>query len=364
MKNHAKTPAEQLLGRDLPNGWKVVQSIERPKNATGGHFSTAYKVESSDGVQAFLKAMDYTSALRTIDPARQLETMTAAFNFERDVLRKCNSKGLSRIVRVLDTGTLPAEDGNESRVVQYLIFELASGDVRSFVNFGRAVDTAWALQSIHEAASALQQLHSVEIAHQDLKPSNMLIFKNDRAKLADLGRAFDRNSTSPHDEYACAGDQTYAPPELLYRHIPEDWRPRRLGCDMYLFGSLVVFFCAGFSMTHLLYNRLNNEHRWTNWTGSYREVLPYLQHVFSEIIIELREKIRTDFSDEIANSVRELCNPDLELRGHPKNIAFAENNIHVRANTYSLERYISIFDRLAKTARFSLKHQGSIRGLH
>ena len=36
---------------------------------------------------------------------------------------------------------------------------------------------------------------------------------------------------SPHDELDCAGDQTYAPPELLYGYIPQDWRVRRLGCE-------------------------------------------------------------------------------------------------------------------------------------
>lgn len=362
--NDTATPAQQLVGKKLPNEWEVIELVNRSEDATGGHFSTSYIVRSVNEEKAFLKAMDYTSALKSTDPARELENMTAAYNFERDVLYKCNVRGLSRIVRVLDAGTLPAENGDASGVVQYLIFELANGDIRSFVNFARSVETAWALRTMHEAAAALQQLHSAEIAHQDLKPSNVLIFENTHAKLADLGRAFDRGSTSPHDDYNCAGDQTYAPPELLYDYDPKDWRSRRLGCDMYLFGSLVVFFCAGFSMTHLIHNRLNAEHRWTNWTGSYSEVLPYLQHVFAQIIRELREMIRIDFAEDITRLVEQLCNPDPELRGHPKNIEISSRNTRNGSNRYSLERYVSFFDRLAKKAELSLKRREPIKRLY
>ena len=273
------------------------------------------------------------------------------------MLEKCKSNGLSRIVTVLDSGTLPPKDGDASNVVQYLIFELADHDIRSFVDWEQTFETAWALRTMHQAAAALQQLHFVEIAHQDVKPSNVLIFENSHSKLADLGRAFDRHSTSPHDESACAGDLTYAPPELLYGYVPQDWRVRRLGCDLYLLGSLVVFFCTGVSMTHLLLNRLNDQHHYTKWGGKYSEVLPYLQKSFTQIIRELRKKIHPNFAEEITEAIRQLCDPNPDLRGHPKNIGSS-------GNQYSLERYVSIFDRLAKKAEWSLTCRDSIRRLY
>ena len=349
-----QTPAQQLVGKELPNGWKVEELIDRPATATGGHFSASYIVRSGNGEKAFLKAMDYRKALESEDPARELQTMTAAYNFERDILRKCENNRLSRIVRVLDFGKLPPEGGDASSVVEYLIFELARGDIRSFLDFGQAIETAWALRTMHQAAAALQQLHSAQMAHQDVKPSNLLIFENRHSKLADLGRAFDRYSTSPHDELDCAGDQTYAPPELLYGYVPQDWRVRRLGCDMYLLGSLVVFFCTGVSMTHLLFNRLDKKHHYKNWTSTYRDVLPYLQYAFTQIIRELREKIWTEFADEIGELVKQLCSLDPRLRGHPKNIESS-------GNQYSLERYVSIFDLLARKAEWSLKRRAPIR---
>ncbi len=200
------TPAQQLVGKELPNDWKIEELADRPRDATGGYFSTSYIVRSGDGDRAFLKAMDYKKALESQDPARELQAMTAAYNFERDLLEKCKTKRLSRIVRILDSGTLPSQAGDPSGVVQYLIFELADRDIRSFVAWGQTFETAWTLRTVHQAAAALQQLHSVEVAHQDLKPSNVLVFEDNRSKLADLGRAFDRHSTSPHDESPCAGD--------------------------------------------------------------------------------------------------------------------------------------------------------------
>ena len=362
------TPAQQLIGKELPNDWKVEKLIDRPETATGGHFSTSYIVRSGSGVKAFLKAMDFKKALESPDPARMLQIMTAAYNFERDILEKCKSNHLSRIVRVLDSGRLPPQTGDPSSVVQYLIFELADADIRSFVNWGKSFDITWALRTIHHAAAALQQLHSAEIAHQDVKPSNVLIFNDQHSKLADLGRAFDSHSTSPHDEFEYAGDPSYAPPELLYRYIPEDWRVRRFGCDVYLLGSLVIFFFAGVSMTHLLFNRLDRNHNCKHWGGSYSEVLPYLQHVFAQIVQEIRadfvhktaelvkqEKIRTNFANEIAELIKQLCNPDPQLRGHPKNVKYKNSN------QYSLIRYVSIFDRLAKQAEYSLRFADPIR---
>lgn len=230
-----------------------------------------------------------------------------------------------------------------------MIFELAERDVRSLLDWSQAFDAGWALRSMHQAATALRQLHSLAIAHQDVKPSNVLIFTDQQSKLADLGRAFDRDKSSPHDVLDCAGDLTYAPPELLYGYVPQDWRARRLGCDMYLLGSLAMFFFMGVSMTHLLFKRLDGKHRYDTWDGTYEEVLPYIVHVFTQIIRELRERIHPNVSEELSKLIEQLCNPDPERRGHPKNILSS-------GNQYSLERYVSTFDCLAKRAEWRFTH--------
>lgn len=341
------TPAQELEGRTLPNGWKVMRRIPRPQTATGGYFSTSYIVCSTSGEKAFLKAMDYQRALISSDPARELQAMTAAYVFERTLLQKCRERRLSRIVNVLDSGTLPSPGSDPSGVVEYLVFEIANGDIRQYIDAGEEIETAWALRTIHGAAAALQQLHSIRIAHQDVKPSNLLVFEDEHPKLADLGRAFDRDAASPFDELNIAGDKTYAPPELLYGQVAADWQERRLGCDMYLLGSLVMFFfTGGVSMTHLLLTRLSKDHHYNNWTATYGEVLPYLQHAFVSIIYDLRQSVDTRYS-RVPDIVSQLCNPDPKRRGHPKTLLSS-------ANQYSLERYVSIFGNMASRAEYSL----------
>ena len=348
------TPAQTLLGKQLPNGWTVEKIIKRPDSATGGRFSSSYLVRSVRGEQAFLKAMDYKEALLSPDPAKTLEAMTTAYNFERDLLKKCKTKRFSKVVNLLDDGKIDAIKGDPSGTVQYLIFELAHGDIRSSKLIDDDFETAFAMRVIHNTAVGLWQLHREQIAHQDVKPSNILLFDENSSKLADLGRAVSKINGSPTDKFKIAGDNSYAPPELLYGLVDTDWIKRRLGCDMYLFGSIVVFFCTGVSMTHLLLSRMNKEFHFLKWNDSYEEVLPYLQSNFLEIIRELHTNIQSEFADKIAEAVKQLCNPDPNLRGHPKSILSGYNQ-------YSLERYVSIFGNLARKAELSLIRKEPIK---
>ena len=341
------TPAELLVGRTLPNGWQVEELLTRPDDATGGHFSTSYIVRSGRGERAFLKAMDYRRALEAPDPALALQSMTAAYTFEREMLTTCQTNRLTRIVTILDDGRIPAEPNDPSSVVQYLIFELATGDIRSVVRFGQATDHAWILRTIHDATVALRQLHSAQIAHQDVKPSNILLFPEEHSKLGDLGRSSHRHIPSPHDDLTCAGDLSYAPPELLYGYVDPDWRTRRIATDLYLLGSLILYLCTGVSFTHLLLSRVDRKHHFRSGV-EYVDALPHLQRSFAQILRELPNSVPSDISSEITESVRQLCNPQPAARGHPKNARFGTSR-------YSLERYVSLFGRLAKRAAWSLR---------
>ena len=336
--------AHDLVGKTLPNGWRVLQKIDHSERPSVGHFSVSYIVEDTNHKRAFLKALDYSTALGATDPAAELQRLTASYIFERTLQEKCRSSRLSRIAGVLDSDTLRSESNNPADVVQYLIFELAPhGDVRAFLGRGTAPDMSWSLQLMHQSAAALRQLHSVGIAHQDLKPSNILIYSDDLAKLADLGRAFDRNTASPHDDLDCAGDITYAPPELLYGHVPSDWRSRRLGCDLYLLGSLFVFLWANVSMTHIILGKLDARFHPKHWNGTYLEVLPYIHRAFFSVLQSIQHSCPSPIGRDVSAVIRQLCDPDPSRRGHPKNVASGGSN-------YSLERYVAIFDRLSKVA--------------
>lgn len=345
----SNSPAQALVGKKLPNGWVVDSAIKRPKCATGGTFSSSYVVCSKGGERAFLKAMDFASALRSSDPAGNLQSMTEAFTAERNLLRKCQTNKLSRVIRMLDDGVLRPKNDNPAGVVQYIIFELADGDIRTAIRASDSFDEAWALRAMHHITTALQQLHSIGISHQDIKPSNILTFPNNITKVGDLGRAVQRGVVSQLDDLQFPGDLDYCPPELLYGEIARDWTRRRLAADMYLLGSTVLFLFRGVSMTPALQQRLIAGHRFRAWQGggTYREILPFIRHAFAEIISDLHSD-NIFCVTELSAAIAQLCDPDPMLRGHPRNRGYNQNQ-------YSLERYISLFNRLARKAELSLK---------
>jgi eukaryotic-like serine/threonine-protein kinase len=265
-------PAETLEGRSLDGGWTVGARVELGPDPTGGNFSVSYTVTSAEGGQAFLKALDYSGAFSAEDPARELQRMTQAYNFERDVVAACH--GMDRVVRAIADGKIRIEGADAGGIVEYIIFELADGDVRKHLAQIGDFELAWRMRCLHHVATGLKQLHSAGIAHQDVKPSNVLVFGNRISKVGDLGRAAVRGQIAPHEDYECAGDPSYGPPELLYGFVDPDWTKRRLGCDAYLLGSMICFMFSAVSATVLLMEELAEEHRSQAWGGSFDEVLP------------------------------------------------------------------------------------------
>jgi serine/threonine protein kinase len=245
------------------------------------------------------------------------------------------------------------EPANPIGRVPYIILELAQGDIRSYLDALDSFDLAWVLRSLHHTAAALQQLHMVGIAHQDVKPSNVLVIRGDNSKLADLGRSSHRGISSPADNIAAAGDRTYAPPERLYDYQDSNWTSRRFGCDAYLLGALTSFHFTRTSVTAQLMARLDPQHRWTPHRfeyPDYLELLPYIETAFGDEIQQIRQHLPIAVRDELTQVIRELCDPDPRRRGHPRNRG--------ASNPYSLQQYVSIFNRLAVKARFGLNRSG------
>lgn len=339
------TAAELLEGRTLDGGWTVLRKLEAPPAATGGHFSTGYIVETETGRQGYLKALDWERAMNSdADPVSEVRRMTNAFYFERTVLETCRERRMDRVVLAIDHGRTRVTQPQGSTVVPYLIFELADADVRSAVAEGRLSELFWILETLHHIATGLQQLHSATIAHQDLKPSNVLVFdRSNERKLADLGRAAYKGHSPPHDSLRVAGDKTYAPLELLYGQIDPDWTVRRYGCDAYLLGSMAVFLFLGQGTTPLVISELNEAHRPGRWPSSFGSVLPYVRDAFGRVIRKLEKEVPEALRPEFIPLVRHLCDPDPRLRGHPKDRAG-------RGNQYSLRRFVTAFDLMAKRA--------------
>ena len=357
MPRAANNPAHMLAGMTLAGGWKVIRPVERHPLATGAHFSQGYIVEKDDGTEGFLKALDYSLALGAPNRAETLKNLTSAYLFERDLCAKCRSHRLTRVVAAIDDGEVLVDPDHILGEVDYLIFEKADGDVRTVMASWESFDTAWVLRALHHVSIGLRQLHGQTVAHQDVKPSNVVVFHGNSSKITDLGRAAEKGNPQPYDDYDIAGDPSYAPPELLYRYIDPDWNTRRLGCDLYLLGSLATFFFAEMSMTGLILANLPPKLHWDTWPGTYAEVLPYLESGFAKSLRSLSGDIPELVRPELTSAVRSLCSPDYKERGHPSErilpVADEPSALaDAKGNQYSLQRFVSLFDLLASRAEW------------
>ena len=342
--------AHSLLNLTLESGWKVIQKIEKTDNQTGSFFSACYLVENN-GETCFLKAFDIMK-FNSIMPGKSMidvmSEMSTAYKYERDLSALCNNKHVTKVSFVKIAGEVNV-DGFTFATVPYLIFDLADGDVRKKLDFSAKLDYAWRLKSLHDVAVGLKQLHSIEVSHQDLKPSNILTFNTD-TKIGDLGRSMCNKIDGPYNKEIYTGDWTYAPPELMYGYYEKDWIKRVFATDCYLLGSLVVFYFAGISMSALLRKHIPDCFSWEHWRGSYDEIIPYLENGFGSALIEFESNIKNEeLKSELKKLVEYLCNPFPEKRGHPKNIQMGSNN-------YCMERFVSNFDVLKRKVELQIKY--------
>ncbi len=91
------------------------------------------------------------------------------------------------IVRALDMGI----DGNTS----YLVYELVEGtNLGDRIASRKRLPETEAVQIITQIAQALHYAHLRQVVHRDVKPDNILVLPDGRAKLTDFGLAKDYNN--------------------------------------------------------------------------------------------------------------------------------------------------------------------------
>lgn len=353
MDNNA---AHNMLNLTLKSGWVVKEKPERDPNQSGSNFSVGYIVEK-DGETCFMKAFDFSGFLSVavpkneegeIDAVDVMNDMTNAFIYERDLSKHCRDKHVTKVSFVRESGQEYVQGNSSYLIVPYLIFDLAEGDIRKTLHFSSELDYAWRFKSLHDIAVGLKQLHTIEVSHQDLKPSNILVFDSE-SKLGDLGRSICKDMDGPYSKRAFTGDFTYAPPEIWYRYFERDWNKRVFATDCYMLGSLVVFYFTGISMSALLRKHIPDNFAWDRWRGDFNEIVPYLENGFANALIEFENNIsRSDLRTELKQMVEYLCNPFPEKRGHPKNVS-------MRGSNYSMERFVTILDVLRRKAELRVK---------
>src|SRR5450830_972585 len=191
------TPKSQLLGKILTSGWMLAERLEPSKGSSGGNFGIGYRATKGNEI-AFVKAIDFVEALNAADPLQELTKLITIANFEKDVLSYCADHGMSKVLRYIGHEYISADGSNNPlERVSCLIMEAGTEDLRRLVNANGAASCAWNLQVLRDVALAISQLHKGGIAHQDIKPSNVIeVIDSENGgntmKVGDLGRVIRR----------------------------------------------------------------------------------------------------------------------------------------------------------------------------
>ncbi len=327
-----------MLGKSLNGDWTVTEPRHVERDTTTSN--RTYVAKRADGHVAFVKVLDPRGQGSLAEQEIQLQQ----FRYESEILEKCGTRHMKRVVRALTSGELHSE-GALSVTVRYLVFEWAESDVRSQTDLEQRVHITTSLKWLHHMATALQELHFSLITHHDVRPANvLLVMPNRTAKLGDSGRACD--SARPRPGGDGIPDPLSAPPELLYGGnitAIED----RFAADMYGLGSLAIFLFTGVGLNASMSRYMPQIHHWSHWHGSFKDVLPFVRTYYDKVIEDFSSQLHDIIRDDFVATVRWLTDPDPTLRGYPTNRQFTRSQ-------YNLERFVSKFDLLGLKAERGL----------
>lgn len=344
-------PAHHLEGINLPDGWTVTEKLQLEECQTGSNFSVGYIAKHPEHGIAFLKALNLYHVLEQEDQARAVKDAFDNFEFEASVVKFCNEKGLTKIVRVLGKGEIQVTRDPRIGRVNYILFEHSDGDIRKVIHSLSEIDEETALSILHEVAIGLTQIHRCQVAHQDIKPSNILQFEERHPfKITDFGTSSKKGSYGPRDHLQFAGDRNVSPPELMYGSPPSDWRERRVSADMYALGSLAVFLYTGHHLNYLLFSRVPPEYLPANWQSKYPEIMPIIQRAFSSVAAEIQFQFHSDVGSQLLDLVYQLTDPNPNTRGWQKKLS----HTHRRLNC---EPFVSKLGSMRRKAEFASRRR-------
>ena len=338
-------PQNSLEDLYTQDGWHIKERITK-ELGSGGNFCSRDKVISKDGKkEGFMKAMDLSRAQNDL---RAMQKLITEYLFEQDILQVCKERKMSRVITPIEVGNITCPlFAPPANVVYYAVFDMAEGDLRSSHLEISPTAKKWApaFKALHHTAIGVNQLHKAEIAHQDIKPSNVLSFTPESYKVSDLGRVVDKKGNSPYKGLIFPGDNGYKPIEMFYGVTASEFVDR-LSCDMFMVGSLayqliedVQLNVAVLDATALLHSGVRQL--------TYEAALPFILSTFNTKLDEFKTTCTSMFGEKISallvSIIGEMCHPDPAQRGASKTSTLQHQ--------YDLERYVGKFSQLVLAAK-------------
>ena len=143
------------------------------------------------------------------------------------------------IVTALDAGEIPDPEHFGSEI-HYLVMEYVPGeDLEALVKKQGPLNVTQACEIIYQVAGALEEAHKQHLVHRDIKPPNIRVTHEGRAKLLDFGvtRVFRKRLTEPG---AVVGSLAFLAPEQARDASTVDIR-----ADIFALGGTLFWSLTG-----------------------------------------------------------------------------------------------------------------------
>jgi tRNA A-37 threonylcarbamoyl transferase component Bud32 len=222
---------------------------------------------------------------------------------KKRLLREARAAG-----RLLHPNIVTLFDAGEAEGLLYLAFEFVEGsDLAARLEGGERMSLRQALRAVRETSEALDYAHGQGIVHRDMKPSNLLLDRSGRVKVADFGIA---KMAGQNTELTVAGSVMGSPQYLS----PEQVRGEDLDGRSDIFSLGVVLYeilsgkrpFDGDTITTLVYQILHVE---PPPVSELRAVPPRLEELLRRMLAKDRDE-RIATAGEVA---RELAAIEGEL---------------------------------------------------
>ncbi len=271
--------ADKLCELDVLTSYQVAQLKEgRTRFTLGPYIITDFIGQGGMGqvFKAVHEMMGRESAVKVLPLNKS--TPDAILNFTREIRTQAQLDH-PNLVRAYDAG----HDGN----VYYLVTEFVNGtDLRRLIRSQGRLTTQQAANIILQSARGLEYAHRRGLIHRDVKPGNILVTPDGRAKVSDLGLAgFIHLADDDPRAGKIVGTPDYLSPEQI--RSPSDISSvtdiYSLGCTLYYAITGKVPFPGGTTA-----NKARRHLNETPWHP--RRFNPDVTEEFVEIIADMMEK--------------------------------------------------------------------------
>ncbi|MEE2641441.1 MAG: Hsp70 family protein [Planctomycetota bacterium] len=152
--------------------------------------------------------------------------------------------------QLIHPNIVAAFDASEEYGVHFLVMEYVDGvDLQSHVENNGPIAPEKAIDLIIQAAKGLQYAHNKTIIHRDIKPGNLLLGRDGKIKILDMGLArFDKShglDNDSADDSLTRDNQIVGTVDFMAPEQADDSKGVDHHCDMYSLGCTFYFLLTG-----------------------------------------------------------------------------------------------------------------------